>query len=150
MSIAGSTTYSYKDTTGSLAIGGQSIRFAGQKGVKSIVITMLTEQSIMDTASDGAVMTSVPVGDSATVAIECQQTSSMHKQLLAAYNIIQAAKENNDVTLAAAGAMLVRNILDGSAHSALGMSFTKIPPKSYAASGQYLTWVLNAADCQNV
>jgi hypothetical protein len=150
MSIAGSTTYSYKDLTGSITIGGVPFQFTGQKGVRQVRITMITEPTIMDTASDGAVMTTAVAGDSATWEIECQQTSSMYKFLLAQYNILKAARNAGDVSLWAAGAGLFRNVLDGSTHVGLGIALMTPPAKTYAAAGQYLVWRLAVADCQNL
>ena len=47
-------------------------------------------------------------------------------------------------------AALLRNVTDGTSHMITGLSFMKVPDKSYQAQGQQLTWVLMAADIQSV
>ena len=62
-----------------------------------------------------------------------------------AFNASKTAADNGDVSNWAAGAISIRNIVDGSHHTATGVSPGKIPAKVYQAVGQKITWTLPAA-----
>jgi hypothetical protein len=147
-----STTYSFKDTSGSMtnpALAGAPIVFAGEIGMGQFVISMHTDRTVLDTASDGTVMPSYIAGDSGDVAIEVQQTSILHQLLLALYNLLKIAADSGDVSNWAASALSLRNTVDGSQHILTGVAFSKIPNKVYTAQGQKITWTLMAANISN-
>lgn len=144
--MARKTTYSFLDLAGAVAhpdLG--AYEFTGE-GVGEVVIAMTTEQTTHDTAADGSVMVSKVAGDNGTVTITCQQTSNVHKWLLAAYNALKVA----DVSAWAQMAATLRNVSDGTSHVITGISFQKVPDKSYKAQGQQVSWVLMAANIQSV
>jgi Protein of unknown function (DUF3277) len=95
------------------------------------------------------VMPSYIAGDNGACTIMVQQTSILHLELLALYNLLKIAADNGDVSNWAASALSLRNTVDGSQHILRGVSFSKIPDKTYAAQGGKLTWVLMACDIQN-
>lgn len=148
----GSTTYSFKDLTGAFisVLAGTLMLGGGKIGAGKVTVNMLTTKSEMDTALDGAVMTSAIVGDAGTLQIECQQTSAMHKFLLAAANLHFTAVENGDVSNFASSVVNLRNVVDGTEHLATGVSFVKIPPKAYDARGGMITWDLNGSNIINL
>jgi hypothetical protein len=151
MSVIG-TTYSYKDTAGAFdspAVGAPLV-FGGQIGADTITVTNDTQHGTKDTAADGTVMPSFVAGDSGVVTIVCQQTSIVHKYLLAWLNILKTAAMNGDVSNWANTRMLLRNTLDGTAHDIEGVMPNKIPDKSYAANGQKITWTLEACNIVSV
>lgn len=137
------TTYSFKDLAGAIVspVAG-TLLFGGQLGVGSIVVTNATEHTSHDTAADGMVMPSMVPGDSGNIEIECQQTSQVHKFLLAWLNNLKTASMNGDVSNWASTIGTFRNIVDGSQHQAFGISPQKVPDKSYAAQGGRVRWVL--------
>lgn len=140
------TTYSFEDLTGFIAhplVAGY--RFNGQ-GVGEVTVSMATEKSAHDVAADGSVMVSKILGDNGQVSLSCQQTSSLHKWLLAYYNAIKLAPTNQW----AAATILLRNASDGTSHMCNGVSPQKIPDKPYQAQGQRVTWVFMCADIQNL
>lgn len=144
-------TYSFKDTSGGFAHPLAGVfQFAGQLGVNQFSIDMTTEQSALDVAADGTVLTSAMSGDNGQLSIEVQQTSQMHQFLLRWYNLIKTLKDAGDVTNWATAAVTLRNIVDGSQHICQGVSPSKIPTKTYAKQAGNLTWVLMCADIQNV
>ena len=145
------TTYSFKDTSGAFThpLAG-AFPFSGQIGAGQFTISMSTEKSVHDVASDGAVMVSAISGDNGNVSIEVQQTSDFHAFLLAWYNTIKTAMDNGDVTTFASATLTLRNIVDGSTHICRGITPSKVPDKVYAAQGQRITWTLMCADIQNV
>jgi hypothetical protein len=146
------TTYSFKDTSGAFAhpsVGAFTLN-GGNIGLGRITVSMTTEKSVQDVASDGSVMTSFISGDNGTAQIEVQQTSDLHAFLLSWYNQIKTLADAGDVTLWAAGTLTLRNLVDGTSHYLSGISPTKLPDKVYEAHGQKLVWTLMAADAQQI
>jgi hypothetical protein len=92
-------------------------------------------------------MVSKMAGENGTISIEVQQTSDLHAWLLDTYNLVNFTP---DTSQWAGMSMMLRNIVDGSSHVASGMSFQKVPDKSYQAQGQRVTWVLMAADIHSI
>ena len=142
------TTYSFLDLTGSIHhdVAGDYL-FQGQMGAGSVAIAMTTEKTVHDLASDGSIMVSKMAGENGTISIEVQQTSDLHAWLLDTYNLVNFTP---DTSQWAGMSMMLRNIVDGSSHVASGMSFQKVPDKSYQAQGQRVTWVLMAADIHSI
>lgn len=139
--------YSFLDLAGAIAhplypLG--IFQFTGL-GVGSVTVSMTIDRSVHDLAADGSVMISKVAGNNGQISIECQQTSIVHKYLLALYNyLIAESAEKWALTT-----IVLRNVADGTSHIATGVSFTKVPDKPYQAQGQKVTWVLMAADIQN-
>ena len=90
-------------------------------------------------------MVSAVPGDNGIIEIEAQQTSALHSFLLAWYTQCKTAMDLGDVSHWANGTIVIRTILDGGRHSFLGVSFLKVPDKTYAAQGGKVTWTLLAA-----
>lgn len=146
------TTYSFKDLVGVLnsPFLTQPLTIVGGNiGNGQIVIRMLTQRTEHEVGTDGTVMPSYISGANAEVTIEVLQTSALHHALLAIYNANVTAADGGDVSNWVAATMSFRTILDGSGHVFSGVSFQKIPDKTYAARGGRLTWVLMAANCVN-
>ncbi len=140
------TTYSFLDLSGAIAhpqLGAYT--FTGE-GVGEVVIAMSTDKTAHDVGADGSIMVSRIAGDNGTITVKCQQTSLVHKWLLAAFNALKAA----DVDQWAQMAATLRNTSDGTSHVITGISFNRIPDKSYQAQGQMISWVLMAADIQSL
>jgi hypothetical protein len=147
-----STTYSFKDLVGVLVntVAGTTIPLTGGNiGNGSITITMATERTSHDVGSDGTVMPSYIAGRNGAVSIEIQQTSLLHHEMLALYNLLETAANADDISGWAATIISFRTLLDGSTHILAGVSFTKVPDKPYQAQGQRVTWSLMAADVDN-
>jgi Protein of unknown function (DUF3277) len=150
---AQSATYSFKDTSGSMTnpvLLDAPIVFSGEIGMGEFVISMHTVKTTHDVAADGTVMPSAIAGDNGAVSIQMQQTSILHAQLLALYNLLKIAFDGGDVSNWAASTLSLRNTVDQSQHLLTGVSFEKIPDKTYASQGGKLTWVLMACNIQNV
>jgi hypothetical protein len=126
-----STTYSFKDLSGAFIhpLVGSYPLGGGNVGLGQIV--------------------SYIAGDNGSVSIEVQQTSDLHTFLLGWFNACKTAADAGNVTLWAAGALSVRNILDGSSHAMTGVSPGKVPDKTYASQGGKVTWVLPCAKIIN-
>ncbi len=141
------TTYSFKDLTGAFVhpLVGSYILGGGNIGMGQITISMTTDRTMQDVASDGSVMVSYIAGDNGSVSIEVQQTSDLHNFLLTWFNACKTAADLGEVFTWAAAAMTIRNIIDGSVHTITGISPGKIPDKVYASQGGKITWMLPAA-----
>jgi len=136
------TVYSFLDLSGVIyhpAVG--SYNFTGQ-GVGRVVVDMQEDKTFHEIGVEGTVILGKIPGNAGKLIIECQQTSNIHKWLLYVYQfLIQAnAKEWGRMTA------FLRNLNDETKHTLNGLSYEKIPEKSYQAEGQMVTWVLRAAD----
>jgi hypothetical protein len=149
---SGTTVYSFKDTVGAFVslLAGPFVLAGGNVGAGQFVIDMTTARSEQDTASDGAVMVTYIAGESGTFTVECQQTSALHKYFLGAFNLHKTAANAHDVSNWASSAVQLRNVTDGSQHILTGVSFSKIPPKTYAGRGGLITWTFLAANVVNL
>jgi len=145
-------TYSFKSLVGVLtnsAFGVSIPLTGGNVGFGQMTVTMTTERTAHDVASDGTVMVSYLAGDNGDCAIEVQESSVLHSALLSLYNQAITAANNDDVSGWAATTISFRMLTDGTSHVLSGVSFGKIPDKPYQASGQKVTWRLMAANVVN-
>lgn len=146
------STYSGKDTnfafnspiTGSIQVVGVQ-----EQGVNKLAVRMTTTQTSMKVGMDGAVVPSAIPGDQGEIDIECWQTSTIHSQLLAAYNAAKAARDQGDVSNWAGNSIIIQNIVDGTGHQATGVAFMKVPDKVYETEVQTVTWTLMCANIVN-
>jgi Bacteriophage KPP10, Structural protein ORF10 len=142
-------TYSFKSLTGVMVnpVFGMTIPLTGGNiGAGSFNVAMTTERTVHDVAADGTVMVSYVAGDNGTLDVECQESSLLHQELLAMYNLCLLAANNDDVSGWAATTISFRMLTDGSQHLFSGVSFSKFPDKPYQAHGQRVTWRLMAAN----
>ena len=146
------TTYSFKDLSGALTnpLIDPITLSGGYVGIGSITIEMMTQRTVHDVAADGVVMPTYVAGDNGTVAIEIQQTSSLHHDLLSLYNKLKTAADGGDASNWASTAFTFRTLMDGSHHVITGASFQKTPPKPYAVHGGRVTWTFMAANIVNM
>lgn len=138
-------TYSFLDLSGAIATPTGAYTFTGM-GVGEVDISMTETRTVHDVAADGSVMVTKQAGNQGTISITCQQVSDLHKWLLAQYNMLITGPPN----LWAQMAILMRNVTDGTSHSATGVSFQKVPDKKYGKQGGSVTWILMAADVQSL
>ena len=145
-------TYAFKDLVGVLTNDIFGVNFTltgGNVGLGSVTVTMATERAAHEVAADGTVMPSYIAGDNGAVVMEIQQTSPLHHQLLSLYNQCVTAANADDVSGWASTTIAFRTLLDGSTHVLSGVSFGKIPDKSYHAQGQKVNWQLMACNVVN-
>lgn len=146
-------TYSFKSLVGVITnpVFGVTIPLTGGNiGAGAFHVSMTTERTAQDVASDGTVMVSYVAGDNGLVTIECQETSVLHTSLLALYNQALQAADNDDVSGWAANVLSFRMLTDNSQHQCSGVSFQKFPDKPYQAHGGRVTWSLPAANIYNL
>ena len=140
------TTYSFLDLSGAIAHPGVGAYTFTGEGIGSVVVAMATDKTVHDVAADGSVMISKIAGNNGSISVSCQQTSNIHKWLMAWYNYLMIADTDEWAQMS----ILLRNTSDGTSHIASGVSPSKVPDKSYQAKGQMVQWLLMAADIQSV
>jgi hypothetical protein len=146
-------TYSFKSLTGVLTndVYGITIPLTGGNiGAGSFTVRMTTARSAHDVAADGTVMVSYIAGDNGDIDINVQESSALHTELLALWNLALLAANNDDVSGWAATSISFRMLTDGTQHTLTGCSFDKVPDKPYEAAGQRVTWKMMAANVINM
>lgn len=147
------TPYSAKNTNFALLhpLAAGPIQAAGvsAKGVNSYSIRMGVEHSNIQVAADGGIVPSWTPGEWGTIEISMYQTSTLHQEFLALYNAIKAAADAGDTSQTFAGTVVLVSIVDGSVHTATGVSFQKVPDKAYGAQAVPLSWTLHCCDISN-
>ncbi len=140
------STYSFLDVTGSIvhpSVGAYTFTGAG---IGEMSISMATDRTAHHVAADGAVMVSKLAGNNGIIAIQAQQTSSLHNWLLTWYNYLYLADTDEWAQTSA----LIRAPKMGKTHVATGVSPQKIGDQPYQAQGQLVTWQLMCADITSV
>jgi hypothetical protein len=152
MTQAAFTVYSFKDL--SLAFEdpdvGSFSPTAGELGFGQLTIEMTTERIGQRIAADGLCMITYKPGSNANIDIVVQQTSPLHNWLLNWANTKFGNADGGQVFTLAGMTFTARNVLDGTQHVCVGVTPTRIPPKSYAADGGDITWRLMAANATQV
>ena len=138
------TTYSFADVFVVFSHPSIGQYIANGEGLGSITIAMSTDRTTHDVASDGSVMVSKIKGRNGTISVEAQQTSSLQKWLLKAYNYLESAKAANWAKMS----IVVRSPMMQELDICTGVSFNKIADNVRQAQGQKRTWTLMAADIQ--
>lgn len=138
------TTYSFLDLTGVIAYPFASYVFTGQ-GVGEVTIQMSGEKTGHEISTTGDVIIYKIPGNNGKLIISCQQTSNIHKFLLATYQQLYYSTAKEWGMMFA----MLRNIHDGTEHFFKGLSFDTLPEKRYGAAGQMVLWVLLAADIRS-
>lgn len=140
------TTYSFGDLVGSISHPEIGIYMFEGTGVGSVTISKVTDRTAHDLAADGSIMVSKIAGNNGTVTIEVQQTSSIHKWLLAWFNALVALPTASW----AETAITLRNSATKTSHVCLGVSPQKEADTPYQAQGQRVTWTLMCAEITNM
>jgi hypothetical protein len=141
------STYSFLDSVCVFAhpLAGAPIVITGE-GAGRITIAMTSERTDMNVAADGTVMVSKMAGNTGTITIEVQQTSSAYKKILMLFNQVWNAETGAWAT----GTITIRNTSDGTGHICTGVAYVKMGEKTYERQGRMVSWTLMAADIQSI
>jgi len=112
------------------------------KGIKSVTVRMTVDQSNIQVGMDGAVVPSVLPGDQGEVEIQVWQTSTIHRELLAWYDALKAARDAGDVSNWFSANMIIANTIDGSSHTCAGCAPNKVPDRQYQEQAQVVSWLI--------
>jgi hypothetical protein len=136
------STYSFESVMAALNFAGIIPISLSGKGIGSIDVEMSGEKTTHDVAADGAVMISKIPGNNGTISISIQQSSPVHKLLLLWYNYLLTAP----ASVWAENTITIRDSLNNTTITAIGVSPQKKPGKPYKAQGQQVSWVFMAAE----
>lgn len=139
------STYSFLDLAGSVSHPSVGYYVFNGEGAGSISITKATDRTAHDIAADGSVMVSKIGGNNGSITIECQQTSPLHKWLLAWSTALWQlpTSEWAETTI------LLRNASTATSHICRGVTYQKDADSPYQAQGQRVTWTLMCAEIIN-
>lgn len=140
------TTYSFTDLAGSISHPTFGAYLFDGTGIGSVTISKATDRTAHDVAADGSVMVSKIAGNNGTLTIECQQTSAIHKWLLAWFNALWQLPTSEW----ASTSITLRNSATGTRHIISGVSPQKEPDTPYQSQGQRVTWNLMCAEITNL
>lgn len=140
------TTYSFTDLAGSISHPTFGAYLFDGTGIGSVTISKATDRTAHDVAADGSVMVSKIAGNNGTVTIECQQTSAIHKWLLAWFNVLWQLPTSEW----ASTSLTLRNSATGTRHIISGVSPQKEPDTPYQSQGQRVSWTLMCAEITNL
>lgn len=140
------TTYSFTDLAGSISHPTFGAYLFDGTGIGSVTISKATDRTAHDIAADGSVMVSKIAGNNGTLTIECQQTSAIHKWLLAWFNVLWQLPTSEW----ASTSITLRNSATGTRHIISGVSPQKEPDTPYQSQGQRVTWNLMCAEITNL
>lgn len=138
------STYSFEDVTVAFSCNSVGAASSVGVGVGSINISMANERTVHEAAADGRIMISKIKANNGAIALSIQQTSQLHKYLLAWYNYIDSPaaplSDWADMNIS------IRSNNMGDLTNCTGVSPQKLPDKPYQAQGQMVTWTLMAAE----
>lgn len=139
-------TYSFTDVTAVLSHPSYGQYSLMGEGVGDITVTKLTDRSTQDIAGDGTVMTSKIAGNNGNVAINAQQTSTLHNWLSGLFNYLVSAATDEwaQLSLTIRAPKLKKTII------CTNGAFVKEADEPFQAQGQRLSWVLLFADIQKL
>ena len=140
------TTYSFTDLAGSISHPTFGAYLFDGTGIGSVTISKATDRTAHDVAADGSVMVSKIAGNNGTLTIECQQTSAIHKWLLAWFNVLWQLPTSEW----ASTSLTLRNSATGTRHIISGVSPQKEPDTPYQSQGQRVSWTLMCAEITNL
>ena len=140
------TTYSFTDVHAIISHPDYGSFSLQGEGVGDFVVSMSTDRTVHDVASDGHIMVSKIAGNNGQVVINAQQTSNMHKWLLGLYNYLWSADTNawSEISLT-----IHAPEMDESTYCKEG-AFLKIGDKPHQSQGQRVAWTILFADVQQL
>ena len=140
------STYSFTDVVATIShpsYGSYSIQ---GEGIGDMTITKTTDRSVHDVASDGSIMTSKIAGNNGTVAINAQQTSSLHEWLQGLFNYLWQADTSEWAQISAT----IEAPKMGKSFYCTKGSFVKEPDEPFQSQGQRVAWTLLFSDIQRI
>jgi hypothetical protein len=137
-------TFSFADITLVISHPSFGQYSAVGEGLGNINIVLTNDVSANDIAADGKVVTSKIRSRGGSVALSMQQTSSFDRWLTKLYNYLQTAPSSEW----ALATITIRAPYMKETTICTGVSFQKLPDKSYQAQVQQKIWNMLAEDVQ--
>lgn len=136
------TTYSFQDISCVISHPSMGQHVVTGSGAKSISISRSNDLSSHDMAADASIMINKMASPNGSCTITAQQTSPLHKFLIALANYVKTATSDEFST----ANIVVRAPEMGLNHTLTGVSIQKQPDVGYETSGGTISWVLLAAN----
>lgn len=140
------TTYAFEDVSCVIKHPSVGTFDVNGEGAGSITFAMSGDVTEHDVAADGTVMVSKIRVSNGTIAIETQQTSSLHKWFTKAYNYLMGANAREWAEMSVMATSPAMQVT----HDCAGVSFQKRGDKPYQAQGQRVTWTLMSANMKEI
>lgn len=134
-------TYSFEEVTVTCTHPSVGVETTGS-ALGSISVAMANDVTAHDVAADGTVMVSKMKRRNGTISMSMQQTSSLHRALIAWYNHIENANAEEWAKMT----IVIDNERTGENITCTGVSPQKMTDRGYEAQGGQVTWPLMAAE----
>lgn len=144
--MAKHTTYSFTDIDAVISHPSYGQYAIQGEGIGDITISKMTERSAHNVAADGHIMVSKIAGNNGTVAMNAQQTSSLHNWLEGLFNYLWSAPTDEwaQISLTLRAPKMNKTI------QCSGGSFQKEADEPFQTQGQNVAWNLLFADIQKM
>lgn len=140
------STYSFTDVTATISHPSYGSYSLQGEGIGDFTISKTIDRSVHDVAADGSIMVSKIAGNNGTVAINAQQTSSLHNFLQGMFNYLWTASTDEWAQIS----MTITAPKMKKTNYCTGGSFVKEGDEPYQAQGQRVAWNLLFADIQKM
>lgn len=140
------STYSFTDVNITLSHASYGTFSLNGEGIGDVTVTKVTDRSVHDVASDGAIMTSKVAGNNGQIVFNAQQTSPLHEWLQGLFNYLWQADTSEwaQITCTIEAPKMGKSIY------ANGGAFLKEVDEPFQQQGQRLSWTLLFADIQRI
>jgi hypothetical protein len=140
------STYSFTDINATISHPSYGSYTIQGEGIGDLTVSKTTERSAHDVAADGSIMVSKIAGNNGAVAINAQQTSSLHQFLQGMFNYLWGA----DTSEWAQISCTIEAPKMGKTYYCTGGSFGKEPDEPFQSQGQRVAWNIMFADIQRI
>lgn len=140
------STYSFTDINATISHPSYGSYTIQGEGIGDMTISKTTDRSAHDVAADGAIMVSKIAGNNGSVAINAQQTSSLHQFLQGMFNYCWSADTDEWAQIS----LTITAPKMGKTYYCTGGSFNKEPDEPFQSQGQRVSWNLLFADVQRI
>lgn len=146
MKIPNQSTYSFTDIDFNISHPGYGQYSLNGEGAGDVTVGKATERSVHNVAADGSIMTSKIAGNNGNVAINAQQTSSLHNWLQGLFNYLWDADTSQwaQISIMIRAPKMKKTIICSNG------CFVKEPDEQFQAQGQNVPWNLLFGDIQRL
>lgn len=140
------STYSFTDVNMTISHPSYGSFSMNGEGMGDVTISKVTDRTVHDVASDGAIMVSKIAGNNGQMVFNAQQTSELHRFLQGLFNYCWQADTGEWAKISVT---IVAPKMGKQFYGSWG-SFVKEPDEPFQAQGQRVAWTLLFADIQRI
>ncbi len=140
------STYSFTDINATISHPSYGSYTIQGEGIGDLSISKVTDRSVHDVAADGNIMVSKVAGNNGNVAINAQQTSTLHNWLQGLFNYVWSADTSEwaEISLTVTAPKMSKTFY------CTGGSFVKEPDEPFQSQGQRVNWSILFTDIQRL